>query len=412
MKFTDRAIKALKPKEKAYVVTADSESRGVGRLQLKIYPSGTKKFQYQFFFEGKKRMEIGTYDSMSLSNARKKMSALSELLQDGLNPKEERQQKAVEVETFNQKRTLKQLVKDFLLSIEGQWAESSVRNATSGFKTDLLPFINDDLYPDQFTPCLARDIIYNVYNRGAKVKAGTFKSFLRSLFKFAIDFDNSPEQFKKPNLYSVVTNPINDINLEIPFKAGQRWLSESELKSLWHSEQLPKMIHLYFKLCILFAGQRVLELYHSKVNEYDFNENIFTIPIERIKITKKGEHLLPISKYAKPLIEELMLIRGKSDHIWPHRSDNNKPAEITSIQRAFRRYCKDNKIPPFTPRDLRRTCKTLMAKSGMSKQYRDLLQQHTKSDVASIHYDRYDYLKEKREAIDHWTSYLNRILKL
>jgi integrase len=410
MKFTDRTISALKPKDKVYTVTADSESRGTGRLQVKIYPTGTKKFQYQFFFDGKKRMEIGTYGTMSLSNARKKIATLSEILQDGKNPKTETSTNKYMV--VEERRTLKQLVENFLNDIENKWAKSSVRNVKYMFKTDLLPFVDDDMHPNCFTPTLAREVIYRVYNRGAKSKAGYFKSFLRSLFKYAIDFDNSPEQFKKENLYSVVINPINDIYFEVPANAGERWLTEKELHDLWYCNTLPKMVHLYFKLCILFAGQRVQELYFAKYFEFDFTENIFTIPEERIKIRKKGEHLLPISKYAKPIIEELIQIRGKNEHIWPHRFEHDKPANITTLQKAFASYCTDNKVPAFTPRDLRRTCKTLMAKCGMTKEYRDLLQQHTKRDISSIHYDRYDYLKEKREAIEQWTLYLKQILKL
>jgi hypothetical protein len=30
--------------------------------------------------------------------------------------------------------------------------------------------------------------------------------------------------------------------------------------------------------------------------------------------------------------------------------------------------------------------------------------------VSSIHYDRYDYLKEKREAMDAWDSYLELLI--
>jgi integrase len=412
MHFTDRSIQALKPKEKAYVVTTGSESRGVGRLQIKIYPTGTKKFQYQFFFEGKKRMEIGVYGAMTLSNARKKITQLSELLQNGKNPKEELKQITIEKANVEAKRTFKEMVEDFFCYIEKNWAATTIKRTKNCFNADLLPFISDELYPEEFTPDVARELIYKVYNRNAKVMAGVFRSDLLGLFKFAIDFDNSPEQFKKPSLYNVSVNPIRDINFETPKNAGQRWLDENELHTLWHSTTLPKMTHLYFKLNIALAGQRVCEVYRSKLDEFDFEENLFTIPVERIKIRSKGVHVMPISPLAKSVIDELMLTRGSEGHFWPHKYKVGESAHVSTLRMALERYCVKHKMTIFCPRDLRRTCKTLMAKSGISKEYRDLLQQHTKRDVASIHYDRYDYIKEKREAVDQWTLYLNKILKL
>ncbi|STI85422.1 integrase [Escherichia coli] len=52
--------------------------------------------------------------------------------------------------------------------------------------------------------------------------------------------------------------------------------------------------------------------------------------------------------------------------------------------------------------DLRRTCKTLMGEAGISKEIRDRIQNHALNDVSSKHYDRYDYLPEKRRALEIW----------
>ena len=251
-----------------------------------------------------------------------------------------------------------------------------------------------------------------VYNRGAKVKSGIFRSDLMSLCKFAIDFDNSPAQFKKPDVYGIKTNPIREIAFEVPKNAGQRWLTEDEIYTLWHSKDLPKMTSLYYRLAIALAGQRVCELYHAKLDEFNLEENIFTIPVERIKIKKRGEHLVPISPLAIPLLKELAITRNKAGHLWPHRDKPLECAHVSTIRMSLQRWCTKNKMDKFAPRDMRRTCKTLMGKAGISKERRDLLQQHSKSDVSSIHYDRYDYMKEKKQAMDEWTAYLKTILNL
>ncbi len=49
--------------------------------------------------------------------------------------------------------------------------------------------------------------------------------------------------------------------------------------------------------------------------------------------------------------------------------------------------------------------------AGIDKSIRDKIQNHSDKDISSIHYDRYDYLKEKRAAIEVWNDYLKPILE-
>ena len=407
MHFTDKSIKALKPKEKPYVVTADSDARGVGRLQLKVYPTGSKKFQFQYYLDGRRRIEIGAYGALSLADARKKFLALSELVQRGGNPADDKAQIKREKNKTESQRSLLELIEDFTIFIKKNWAATTVKRTGNSLKSNIIPFVTEDMQPQDFTTEFARELIYRVYNRGAKQQAGVVRSDLMSMCKFAIDFDNSPEQFKQENIYGLRANPIRDINFEIPKKAGERWLSTEELKKIWFADDLPRMAHLYFKAALAFGGQRVCELYYSKIEEFDFNKNIFTIPKERIKVRKRGDHLVPISPIAKELIIELALTRNKAGHLWPHRDFDDQHASLSSLRMSLQRWCDKHDMPIFAPRDFRRTCKTLMGEAGISKEWRDILQQHDKSDVSTIHYDRYNYINEKKAAIETWTQFIN-----
>ncbi|MHC5193233.1 site-specific integrase [Pseudomonas frederiksbergensis] len=61
---------------------------------------------------------------------------------------------------------------------------------------------------------------------------------------------------------------------------------------------------------------------------------------------------------------------------------------------------------PFTLRDIRRTCKTLMGVAGIEKELKDRIQGHAFNDVSSKHYDRYDYFKEKQSSLEKWGQWL------
>ena len=64
----------------------------------------------------------------------------------------------------------------------------------------------------------------------------------------------------------------------------------------------------------------------------------------------------------------------------------------------------------FSPRDLRRTFKTLGGAFGIPLEVRNRLQGHAMTDVGSIFYDRHDYLAEKREAMQKWSDDLLALL--
>jgi integrase len=70
-------------------------------------------------------------------------------------------------------------------------------------------------------------------------------------------------------------------------------------------------------------------------------------------------------------------------------------------------------IAPFTPHDLRRTAATHMEELGISPFVVGHVLNHvsmTKSTITSRVYARYDYAKEKREALDLWAERLTGIL--
>ncbi|MEL0657107.1 Arm DNA-binding domain-containing protein [Pseudoalteromonas issachenkonii] len=66
MKFTDKSIKALQPKQSRYVLT-ENGNYGEGRLKIQVNETGTKTFRVQYHFNTKRKvMGIGTYPAIDL----------------------------------------------------------------------------------------------------------------------------------------------------------------------------------------------------------------------------------------------------------------------------------------------------------------------------------------------------------
>ncbi len=120
----------------------------------------------------------------------------------------------------------------------------------------------------------------------------------------------------------------------------------------------------------------------------------------------KREHLIPLTEAA---LQELASVKeltkeSNSPYIFPLSTSGERPVRTDSIM-YFRAFNPEFKV--FTARDLRRTCKTLMGEAGISKTIRDRIQNHALNDVSSKHYDCYDYLTEKRRALETWEDRVN-----
>ncbi len=63
----------------------------------------------------------------------------------------------------------------------------------------------------------------------------------------------------------------------------------------------------------------------------------------------------------------------------------------------------------FQLRDIRRTCETMLASLGVSSDVRAQLQSHGLGGVQTRHYDRHDYMAEKRQALKTWERHLDRL---
>ena len=125
--------------------------------------------------------------------------------------------------------------------------------------------------------------------------------------------------------------------------------------------------------------------------------------------------------YLTPLAQELFQAQGKEGLLFPSPrrpkdGEEAKAVEVNALAHALRRAMtpdpetKEIKLPVehFTPHDLRRTAASHMASLGFGVVV-DKVLNHTDRRVTAI-YDRYDYDKEKRQALEAWTRKLQGLL--
>ena len=126
------------------------------------------------------------------------------------------------------------------------------------------------------------------------------------------------------------------------------------------------------------------------------------------------EQLVPLNDLALQVVEELRQTTNVYEFAFPGIKRGKRCGHIhnTTVATMVREFCeKRNDVTKFTSQhDVRRTVKTTMGKAGISKEVRDRIQNHALNDVSTKHYDRYDYLSEKRHGLKIWNDYLGLII--
>lgn len=249
------------------------------------------------------------------------------------------------------------------------------------------------------------------YEKGSRGMANHARVYLHGAFKFGIGNEFDYTRSNPEISFGIDSNPVSSIPKDkSACKVGQRHLTVNELKTfleaLEHSDVSTKVKNA-LKLIIYFGGQRVLEVLEAPKIEFDLDERIWTINSSRVKNGRT--HVLPISDRTADLIAEQMS-ESSSHFLFPHETDPSKPFPNSSINRAVRRICERNNIERFTPRDLRRTCRTLLADEGLSSNKLNKHFNHGDQGVGERHYDRSLHMKEKIEVMNRWNKLLDKWL--
>lgn len=393
------AIKRVE-KTKKQETLADGEGRGTGRLILVIKPMPTRivtNWYAQQWINNKRRLsKMGDYPHVSLSDARTVFERdFAGAINKGLS---------IKVQGDTRPGTVADLFDGYVDHLKSQGKMSYVQ-AKKG-----LDKITNQLGRNRLAREIEPDDVLNVirpiYERGKKSMSDHVRSYIRSAFEWGLkselDYRNpSPRRFK------LVHNPASSIPTE-PKVVGTRWLDEAEWCQLWWWLENPdRPVHepyLRAMQLIMLTGQRVQELCTLHVDQYDKAERLLEWPK-----TKNGRpHTVPLPARAAELLDSIT--PSNEGWFFPKMTDPTKPVEHGTVYAFLWRQRDRGVVPMVTNRDLRRTFKTLSGKAGLTKEIRDRLQNHSLFDVSSRHYDRYNYLDEKREAMEVWDKFVSDML--
>lgn len=425
--FTDKGIQALKPKEAPYK-RAEKAAKGEGRLVVRVLPNGTKEFFYRYRANDQdKTVSLGRYDpagtnGKTLAGIRKALRGRRELQRETGDVKQHiaDERRAQDVEA--RKGSFEQLLDAYADSLEAK-GKSSAKEVRGIFKRHVLkPFpILAKAKANEIIPGDVQTILARMVKAGITRQVNKARAYLGAAFAYGGKADNDPRTVAKDGvLFGLTSNPVLLVPVIEEFeRVGDRVLDEAELREYWKAlEELPIAQRATLRLNLALACQRPTQLVRAVWEDFDLTEGTLLIRDPKGRGATR-DHLVPLTEFA---LEQLSFLREMNPPAkqgekptFPFSSFGPRPLAIETLSVAVadisKRLKRSHKIPTFQQSDLRRTAETMMQRLGIDREVRAHLLSHGRSaGVQGKHYERYDFLPEKRAALEKWAVHLERVI--
>ncbi|WP_287376835.1 site-specific integrase [Mesorhizobium sp.] len=259
-------------------------------------------------------------------------------------------------------------------------------------------------------------VIDAIKDRGKHTEANRVFEDLRSMVRWARARGDLDE-----NLTEGMKKPSETVERD-------RVLNANEIKTMWNAlaeADMRESTRRVVRLCLV-TSQRVGEVSGMTRPEIDLDKGLWTIPAARSK--NKREHVVPLSAMALAIIHdqiaEVDALSKRKDRDVPTFVFPGPGARAAVTAAAIAKAIKNQEVTkrgattiigvaPWTAHDLRRTAATHMEEMGISPFVVGHVLNHvssTKSTITSRVYARYDYLKEKTEALELWADRIAGII--
>jgi integrase len=399
--LNDRILKTLKPAEpgKRYEI----KDTVVPGFWVRVTDKGHRTFILVARFPGSTnptRGKLGDYGALTLEQARQKARGWLDRISKGIDPREEEErQRAAELR--KRQNTFASVAEDFIKEkvVRERKADEVERDIRREFisRWGGLPIT-------QIAKAHVIEMVKATKERGKFYQAHNLLSTARRLFSWAVD----------QHVYGLEVSPCAPLKAKSLIgekKPRKRVLTNDEMRALWAAADRMGYPYgpLYHLLCL--TGLRRDDVGEARWSEFDIESKLWIIPADRMKMDVA--HTVPLTDGMMGILKSLpRFIKG--DFLFSTRQ-GAKPVNGFAHAKlkldAMMEAELGTKLAEFINHDIRRTMRThLSALPEVPDLVRELVIAHAKKGQHRV-YDLYEYLPEKRKALELWQARLREIVE-
>ena len=365
-------------------------------LHLRIRPNGSRSWVLDYVQPfTKKRMSIsfGTYPEISLAQARKKRTEAKELLAQDIDPKEHRDDKHRE-QVLAAKHTLKSVATDWFEIKKTTIAEVTATSLWRKFENHVFPKLGHRPIDKILAP-EAIEALKPLAAKGNLETTGKIIGHLNNIMTHAV------------NTGILHHNPLSGIRsaFQAPKVTNMATIRPDELGKLM-SDISYASIKLVTRCLLewqLHTMTRPSESAKAQWSEIDFENNLWTIPAERMKM--RLEHKVPLTPQTIEILTRLKPLSGDRKHLFPSYIDHNKHCNVESANKALGRMGYKNKL---VAHGLRALASTTLNEQGHDPDVIEAALSHVDKNEVRRAYNRAEYLERRRVLMCWWSEHITQ----
>ena len=387
--LTDSACKNAKPSEKARKI---SDEKG---LYLEIMPNGSKYWRLKYRFASKeKRLAIGVYPEVSLKEAREKKDQARKLLSENIDPSSAKKEEKLK-KYLNSETTFELVAREWHQKQVNAWTARHSEYVLRRLEADIFPKIGFKPINNIVAPELLL-VLREIEKRGALDIAKRARQTCGQIFRYAVatgkaerdistDLKGALQSRKKTNYARLDARELPEFLEKIEEYDGE-YQTKLALKLL------------------LLTFVRTIELRGARWEEIDFVKKEWRIPAARMKMREL--HIVPLSNQALDLIDQIKLINGNREYLFPNR---NNPLTYISENTLLYAMYRMGYHSRATPHGFRATASTILNEHGFRPDVIERQLAHAERNKVRASYNHAQYLPERRTMMQWWADYLSKL---
>lgn len=392
--LVDTEIKKAKAADKPYTLTDG------GGLFLLISTTGSKSWRFNYYqpiTKKRTKMSLGQYPAISLSKARTLRDEYRQLVANGIDP-----QQHIKAEKYEKL----QATQNTFFAIAEQWKSkksAEIKAATlknHWRRLELYAFPTLGNMPiAQIKPIEVTQMVTPLFQRGVNATGVSLLQTINEIMRFAVNrgiieynkCTDIAETFVKAK--STHHPTIRPEHLPEFFVA----LNDS------HADFIIKSLIKFLLLTIA----RPKEAANAKWAEIDFEQSLWHIPAERMKM--KQPFTIPLSKQAVKILQKMQPITGRSPYIF---QSIKKPSQPIGAQIANNNIKQMGYKGILTSHGLRSIANTYLSEKfiDLNIEIIEACLSHKSQNKVRNAYNRSTYLEQRKPLMDDWGNFVEQCM--
>lgn len=394
MALTDTFVRQVKPTGK---VAGDKYADGAG-MYLLVKAAG-KYWRMDYAFAGKRKtLALGTYPEVSLAKARDRRAVARELLADGTDPSAaKRKEKLARADAAA--NTFEVVARQWLTKTAAKRQAITQSKVKTWLEKDVFPFIGKMPISTIGPRDVLERVVRKLEARGAIDTAHRVKQLCGQVFRFAV-------------VSGLAERDVTaDLSEALAVKAAKHFPAITEpkkvgdmMRSIYAYSGHPATVAALKLAPLVFV--RPGELRTAEWSEIDLDAAEWRIPGSKMKMGI--DHIVPLSTQAVEVLRGLQPITGHGRYVFPSIRTGERPMSENTINAALRAMGYSADV--HTAHGFRAMARTIMDEVlGERVDFIEHQLSHMVKDANGRAYNRTAHLPSRRDMMQRWADYLDKL---